>query len=114
MSVNISQRFSASSYSTGYGDLAWGVRPEAKSAAAGTATLAGVAERGEVLDPNAGLKAGDVITKIDDHLITSSDGLVAIIRSYRPGESVTVTYERGGDTHTVRATLDSDATTQNS
>jgi putative serine protease PepD len=63
---------------------------------------------------DAGLRTGDVITKIDDHLITSSDGLVAIIRSYRPGEKVTVTYERGGDTHTVRVTLDSDATTQNS
>jgi putative serine protease PepD len=63
---------------------------------------------------NAGLRAGDVITKVDGHLITSSDGLVAIIRSYRPGDQVTVTYERGGDAHTVRATLDSDATTQNS
>jgi putative serine protease PepD len=63
---------------------------------------------------NAGLRSGDVITKVDDHLITSSDGLVAIIRSYRPGDRVTVTYERRGDTHTVRVTLDSDATTQNS
>jgi putative serine protease PepD len=63
---------------------------------------------------NAGLRDGDVITKIDNHLITSSDGLVAIIRSYRPGDRVTVTYLRGGDTHTVRVTLDSDATTQNS
>jgi putative serine protease PepD len=39
---------------------------------------------------------------------------VAIVRSYRPGEQVTVTYERGGGTHTVRVTLDSDAATQNS
>ena len=46
--------------------------------------------------------------------ITSSDGLVAIIRSYRPGDEVTVTYERGGSTHTVQATLDSDAETTNS
>jgi putative serine protease PepD len=63
---------------------------------------------------NAGIKTGDVITKVDDHLITSSDGLVAIIRSYRPGDRVTVTYERGGETHTVQVTLDSDAVTQNS
>jgi putative serine protease PepD len=63
---------------------------------------------------DAGLRAGDVITKIDSNLITSSDGLVAIIRSYRPGDQVSVTYERGGDTHTVRVSLDSDATTQNS
>ncbi len=63
---------------------------------------------------SAGLKAGDVITKVDDHLITSSDSLVATIRSYRPGQSVTVTYTRGGTEHTVKATLDSDATTTNS
>ncbi|HET7068849.1 MAG TPA: trypsin-like peptidase domain-containing protein [Nocardioides sp.] len=62
----------------------------------------------------AGLRSGDVITKIDDHLITSSDSLVAMVRSYRPGDTVTVTYERSGDTHTVQVTLDSDAVTQNS
>jgi putative serine protease PepD len=63
---------------------------------------------------SAGLKAGDVITKVDNHLITSSDSLVATIRSYRPGDSVTVTYTRGGSSHTVQATLDSDAQTTNS
>jgi putative serine protease PepD len=63
---------------------------------------------------SAGLKSGEVITKVDDHLITSSDSLVATIRSYRPGDSVTVTYTRGGSTHTVQATLDSDAVTTNS
>jgi len=63
---------------------------------------------------SAGLRSGDVITKVDDHLITSSDSLVAIVRSYRPGDEVTVTYERGGSTHTVQATLDSDAETTNS
>jgi putative serine protease PepD len=63
---------------------------------------------------NAGLKSGDVITKLDDHLITSSDSLVAMVRSYRPGDEVTLTYERGGSTHTVQVTLDSDASTQNS
>ena len=55
-----------------------------------------------------------MITKVDDRLITSSDGLVAIIRSYRPGDHVTVTYDRGGSSHTVRVTLDSDAATTNS
>ena len=62
----------------------------------------------------AGIQSGDVITKVDDHLITSSDSLIAIVRSYRPGDSVTVTYTRGGSTHTVTATLDSDAQTTNS
>ncbi len=63
---------------------------------------------------NAGLAKGDVITKVDDHLITSADSLVATIRSYRPGDQVTVTYEHGGDSKTVTLTLDSDAATSNS
>ena len=62
----------------------------------------------------AGLKSGDVITKVDDHLITTSDSLIAIIRSYRPGDSVSVTYTRGGSTHTVTVALDSDAPTTSS
>ncbi len=63
---------------------------------------------------NAGLQNGDVITKVDDHLITTSDSLIAIIRSYRPGDSVTLTYTRGGSDHTVTVTLDSDAQTTSS
>jgi len=63
---------------------------------------------------DAGLAKGDVITKVDDHLITGADSLVATVRSYRPGDKVTVTYEHGGDTKTVSLTLDSDASTSNS
>jgi putative serine protease PepD len=57
----------------------------------------------------AGLRTGDVITKVDDHQISDADSLVATIRSYRPGDKVTVTYQRGGQSHTVQLTLDSDA-----
>ncbi|TIC81844.1 trypsin-like peptidase domain-containing protein [Nocardioides sp. GY 10127] len=56
----------------------------------------------------AGLKAGDVITKVDDTQITSADSLVATIRSYRPGDQVTITYERDGTEGTATLTLDSD------
>ena len=63
---------------------------------------------------NAGLQNGDVITKVDDHQITGADSLVATIRSYRPGDEVTLTYQRGGDTSTVQLKLDSDANTSNS
>jgi putative serine protease PepD len=63
---------------------------------------------------DAGLAKGDVVTKVDDQLITGADSLVATIRSYRPGDKVTVTYEHGGDTRTVTLTLDSDAQTSNS
>ena len=43
---------------------------------------------------DAGLRKGDVITKVDDQLITGADSLVATIRSYRPGDKVTVTYQQ--------------------
>jgi putative serine protease PepD len=62
----------------------------------------------------AGLKNGDVITKVDDTLITDADGLVATVRAYRPGDKVTVTYTRDGDEHTVSLSLDSDSTATNS
>ena len=57
----------------------------------------------------AGIEAGDVITKVDDLRITGADSLVATIRSYRPGDSVTVTYLRDGDSSTATVKLDSDA-----
>ena len=57
----------------------------------------------------AGLQAGDVVTKIDELRITGADSLIATIRSYRPGDQVTVTYFRNGDTQTAQLTLDSDA-----
>jgi putative serine protease PepD len=62
----------------------------------------------------AGIAKGDVITKVDDHLVTGADSLVATIRSYRPGDKVTVTYLHDGDEKTATLTLDSDAETSNS
>ncbi|WP_134764776.1 trypsin-like peptidase domain-containing protein [Nocardioides sp. 1609] len=59
----------------------------------------------------AGLQDGDVITKVDDTLVTGSDSLIATVRSYRPGDDVTITYLRGGEEQTVDLTLDSDAGT---
>ena len=60
---------------------------------------------------DAGMEAGDVITSIDDQRITGADSLVATIRSYRPGDKVTITWTRGGDSQQATVTLDSDATT---
>ena len=57
---------------------------------------------------SAGLEKGDVITKVDDTVITGADSLVATVRSYRPGDKVTVTYVRGGDSSTATLQLDSD------
>jgi putative serine protease PepD len=63
---------------------------------------------------DAGITKGDLITKVDDHLITDADSLIATIRSYRPGDQVTVTYVRGGQTKTAQLTLDSDSEASNS
>jgi putative serine protease PepD len=64
----------------------------------------------------AGLSKGDVITKLDDHVVTDSDSLVATVRSYRPGDKVTLTVSSSnkdgsitGGTSTVDVTLGSDS-----
>jgi putative serine protease PepD len=62
----------------------------------------------------AGLKSGDIITKVDDHMIIGSDSLVATIRAYRPGDKVTITYTRDGKEKTVSLNLDSDASSSKS
>ncbi len=56
----------------------------------------------------AGLQQGDVITKVDDQVVEGPDSLVATIRGHRPGDEVTLTYQRDGDTRTTTATLESD------
>ncbi|WP_157559153.1 S1C family serine protease [Nocardioides sp. Soil774] len=64
----------------------------------------------EVTAGSTAAEAGDVITSVDDHRITGADSLVATIRSYRPGDQVTVTWNRDGKTQDATVTLDSDAT----
>ncbi|SDO93992.1 putative serine protease PepD [Actinopolyspora xinjiangensis] len=55
----------------------------------------------------AGIESGDVITKVNDRTITSGDELIAAIRSYAPGDTVTltVTDRQGGNEHEVEVTL---------
>ncbi len=62
----------------------------------------------------AGLKKGDVITKVNSDLIDGSESLVATIRGHRPGEKVTITYLRDGRTSTTTADLGSDEGQQTS
>lgn len=56
----------------------------------------------------AGLKDGDIITSVEDTPVSSSNALVAAIRSFRPGDKVSVTYSRDGKSDTAEVTLDSD------
>ncbi|HYI59461.1 MAG TPA: trypsin-like peptidase domain-containing protein [Microlunatus sp.] len=55
----------------------------------------------------AGLKEGDQVTKINDFSTTTADGLIAATRFYAPGTTVDVTYDRDGQTQTVKVTLGS-------
>ena len=56
----------------------------------------------------AGIRAGEVITEVDDRLIESGDALVAAIRSYPPGSQIEITLGgRGGGGRTVSVTLGS-------
>ena len=55
----------------------------------------------------AGLKPGDVITKLDDRVIDSGPTLIGEIWTHKPGDKVTITYERAGKSHTVELTLGS-------
>ncbi|MER6179067.1 trypsin-like peptidase domain-containing protein [Streptomyces sp. NPDC001652] len=55
----------------------------------------------------AGLKPGDVITKLDDRVIDSGPTLIGEIWTHQPGDKVKITYERGGKTNTVDLTLGS-------
>ncbi len=55
----------------------------------------------------AGLKAGDVVNKVNDYATTSADGLIAATRFYAAGTTVSVTYTRGGSAEKVDVTLGS-------
>jgi len=54
----------------------------------------------------AGLKLGDVITKMDDKDIASCEDLVAAKKSYSAGDTVTLTVYREGKTIEVELTFD--------
>ena len=53
----------------------------------------------------AGLKSGDVITKVDGTSIGSADELRQLVDSKHPGDKVEVTVKRNGTTKTVTVTL---------
>lgn len=57
----------------------------------------------------AGLKSGDVVTKIAGHVIEDGVDLIALVRKYAPGATVPVEYRRGTKTQTASVTLAADA-----
>ena len=73
--------------------------------AAGGATIAAVQDGSAAA--TAGLKAGDVVTKVGDARVEDFSDLVARIGSYAPGDKVTLSVESGGAERTVDVTLGS-------
>ena len=53
----------------------------------------------------AGLQSGDLITLINGKSIQNGRDLRSVLGEYEPGESVTVTYLRNGQTYTTSSTL---------
>lgn len=56
----------------------------------------------------AGLQKGDIVTAVDNTPVASNDALVAAIRAYQPGQTVTITVQRKGEAKKFKVTLDSD------
>jgi putative serine protease PepD len=57
----------------------------------------------------AGLKAGDVVTKIDGHVLEEGTDLIALVRKYAPGATVAVEFRRGSAAENASVTLAADA-----
>lgn len=65
--------------------------------------VVGVTEKSGAED--AGLRTGDIITKIDDLKIMSFSDLSVAVGSKRPGDKLNVTYTRAGKVYTTSVTL---------
>jgi len=55
----------------------------------------------------AGLRQGDVVVAVDGQPVTDGIGLIVAIRSHQPGETITLTVERGDGREEVDIRLDS-------
>lgn len=55
----------------------------------------------------AGLRANDVIVKVDGQDVTNNGSLLAILAKHKAGDTVSVEYYRGGERNTIDVTLES-------
>ncbi len=76
-----------------------GYRPEMQDGAMIRNVIYGTAAE------RAGLKAGDVITKVGDKSIKGFEDLSGTLKGLQPGEKITVTYRRDGEDHMIEINL---------
>ncbi len=103
VSSNTVKRIAAALISDGSVDHAYlGVATETSTSPAG-ATITSIRSG----TPAAGseLTAGDVVTAVDGEKVTSSDELRELIDAHNPGDSVTLTVSRNGDTTSLKVVL---------
>ena len=62
----------------------------------------------------AGIQQGDIVTAFDGQEVTSASDLMLDIRAKNPGDKVTVTINRNGESKDVEVTLGSDESSQQS
>ena len=60
----------------------------------------------------AGLKVGDIVTKIDDGAINEENTLAQVIRSHKVGDKMVLTIDRNGEALSLTATLAEAPTTE--
>jgi putative serine protease PepD len=81
-----------------------GLSVDTAPSGAGLAVV-GISPAGPAAD--AGLQVGDLITKLDGTPATSAEQLLALTLTRKPGDTVSVTYERQGASHDTKLTLSS-------
>ena len=77
------------------------MRENSPAAAAGLTAATGTTTVNEQTYPTG----GDVITAIDGEAIATAAELQTAIDAHRPGETITITYVRGGEESTVEVEL---------
>jgi putative serine protease PepD len=82
----------------------FGVQVEDSASPAGAKLAAVLPNTGAAV---AGLKPGDVVTKLDGKAIAGQSDLSGVIDGKKPGDKLQVTYVRNGKTSTVTVTLGS-------
>ncbi|MCC6465894.1 MAG: trypsin-like peptidase domain-containing protein [Planctomycetes bacterium] len=76
-----------------------GFRPESRKGAVIRDVIYGTAA------DKAGLRAGDLIVRVNDTAISAFDDLAGALKALQPGEKIRLAYERDGQTHLVEIVL---------